>query len=223
VTPTSNEVVRVGALNLDPTAFPDPAIKTNAQLGRLQVTSTLGDTDNDGDYDRLFAFGARSFSIRDAKGKLIFDSGDDLEQITAAANTNGFNASNTGNAPDSRSPAKGPEPEGLALGKAYGRTYAFIGLERVGGVAAYDVTHPDRPKFEFYVNRRDFSINANATNFLAAGDLGPEGVIFIAAKDSPNDKPLVVLANEISGTTTILQVDRKKKHDDDDDDDDDND
>lgn len=218
VTPTSNEVVRVGALELDPTAFPDPAIKTNAQLGRLQVTSTLGDIDGDGDYDELYAFGARSFSIRDDKGKLIFDSGDDFERLTAFANTNGFNVSNTGNARDSRSPAKGPEPEGLALGKAFGRTYAFVGLERVGGVAVYDISNPKRPKFEYYVNRRDFSVNANATNFVAAGDLGPEGLLFIKADDSPNGKPLLVVANEISGTTTIYQVDRKR-HDDDDDND----
>ncbi len=221
VTPTSNEVVRVGALNLDTNAFPNASlIKSNSALGRLQVTSTLGDFDHDGDYDALFAFGARSFSIRDAKGKLVWDSGDDLERITSLADTNGFNASNTGNARDSRSPSKGPEPEGITSGRAYGRTYAFIGLERVGGVAAYDVSNPKEPKFEFYVNRRDFSINANGTNFLNAGDFGPEGIIFIEAKDSPNDKPLVVLANEISGTTTLFQVDRKPETDDDDDDED---
>ena len=219
VTPISNEVVRVAALNLDPTTFPDPSIKTNSKLGRLQVTSTLGDFDNDGDYDALFALGARSFSIRDAKGKLIFDSGDDFEQITALANTNGFNTSHTGNAVDSRSPAKGPEPEGLTIGKAYGRTYAFICFERVGGIAAYDISSPEKPTFEYYINRRDFSVNANATNFLAAGDLGPEGIIFISAKNSPNDKPLVVIANEISGTTTIFQVDKVKKPDNDDDED----
>ncbi len=221
VTPTSNEVVRVAALNLDTNAFPNASlIKSNSALGRLQVTSTLGDFDGDGDYDALFAFGARSFSIRDAKGKLVWDSGDDLERITSLADTNGFNVSNTGNARDSRSPAKGPEPEGVATGQAYGRTYAFIGLERVGGVAAYDISNPKQPKFEFYVNRRDFSVNANATNFLNAGDFGPEGIIFIEAKDSPNKKPLVVLANEISGTTTLFQVDRKPKSDDDDEDED---
>jgi 2',3'-cyclic-nucleotide 2'-phosphodiesterase/3'-nucleotidase/5'-nucleotidase len=210
VTAISNEVVRVGSLNLDTNAFPDQTIKTNSALGRLQVTSTLGDVDNDGDYDALFAFGARSFSIRDAEGELVWDSGDDLERVTALANTNGFNVSNTGNARDSRSPAKGPEPEGIAVGKAFGASYAFIGLERVGGVAAYDISIPSAPKFEFYVNRRDFSVNANATNFFNAGDFGPEGVIFISAESSPNGKPLVVVANEISGTTTILQVDRKQ-------------
>lgn len=212
VTPTSNEVVRVGALKLDTNAFPNASlIKSNSALGRLQVTSTLGDFDGDGDYDALFAFGARSFSIRDAKGKLVWDSGDDLERVTVAANTNGFNVSNTGNARDSRSPAKGPEPEGVAVGEVFGRTYAFIGLERVGGVAAYDVSNPKAPEFQFYANRRDFSVNANATNFFNAGDFGPEGIIFISAKDSPNKKPLVVLANEISGTTTLFQVDRKPK------------
>jgi hypothetical protein len=215
VTAISNEAVRVSSLTLDPTAFPDPAIKTNAQLGRLQVTSTLGDFDHDGDYDALFAFGGRSFSIRDAKGKLVFDSGDDFERIVALANTNAFNTSHTGNAVDSRSTSKGPEPEGVAIGKAYGRTYAFIVLERVGGVVTYDVSDPKKPTFEHYINRRDFSVNVNATNFLAAGDLGPEGIIFIDEDDSPNDKPLVVIANEISGTTTIFQVNKTKKKDED--------
>jgi len=210
VTAISNEAVRVGSLSLDPKAFPDPAIKTNAQLGRLQVTSTLGDFDHDGDYDALFAYGARSFSIRDAAGNLVFDSGDDFEQIVALANTNAFNTSHTGNARDSRSPAKGPEPEGVTIGKAYGRTYAFIALERVGGIMTYDVTNPQNPTFEHYINRRDFSVNAGASNFLLAGDLGPEGIIFINADDSPNAKPLVVIANEISGTTTIFQVDKIK-------------
>jgi hypothetical protein len=215
VTSTSNEIARVAALSLDPAAFPDPGIKSNSMLGRLQVTTTLGDFDHDGDYDALFVPGGRSFSIRDAKGNLVFDSGDQLERITALANTNGFNASNSGNARDSRSPAKGPEPEGLAVGRAYGRYYAFIGLERVGGIAAFDITHPKTPRFEFYLNRRDFSVSANATNFMAAGDLGPEGVLFISEDDSPNEKPLVVVANEISGTTTIFQVDRRKDEDDD--------
>jgi 2',3'-cyclic-nucleotide 2'-phosphodiesterase/3'-nucleotidase/5'-nucleotidase len=210
VTAISNEVVRVGSLNLDTNAFPDQTIKTNSALGRLQVTSTLGDFDGDGDYDALFALGARSITIRDAEGVFIWDSGDDLERATAEANPAGFNASNTGNARDARSPAKGPEPEGIAVGKAFGSTFAFVGLERVGGVAAYDISIPSAPKFEFYVNRRDFSVNANATNFFNAGDLGPEGIIFIEAASSPNGKPLVVIGNEISGTTTILQVDQKK-------------
>lgn len=215
VTAISNEAARVASLPLDPTAFPDPAIKTNAQLGRLQVTSTLGDFDHDGDYDALFTFGGRSFSIRDAKGKLVFDSGDDFEQIVALANTNAFNTSYTGNAVDSRSTSKGPEPEGVAIGKAYGRTYAFIAFERVGGIVTYDVSDPKKPRFEHYINRRDFSVNANATNFLAAGDLGPEGIIFIDEDDSPNGKPLVVIASEISGTTTIFQVNRTKRKDED--------
>lgn len=34
---------------------------------------------------------------------------------------------------DNRSDNKRPEPEGVALGRIGRRTYAFIGLERVGG------------------------------------------------------------------------------------------
>ena len=142
------EAARVGSLSLDPAAFPDAAeLKKPENLGRLNVTTAQGDTDGDGDYDRLFAFGARSFSIFTAGGTLVSDSGDQLERITAAALPDHFNASNTSDDFDNRSDDKGPEPEGVAVGKVHGRTYAFITLERIGGVVVYDVSNPFRPSF----------------------------------------------------------------------------
>ncbi|MCH6259105.1 fibronectin type III domain-containing protein, partial [Puniceicoccaceae bacterium K14] len=39
-----------------------------------------------------------------------------------------------------------------------------------------------------------------------AGDLGPEGMVFIPASESPNRKPLLVVASEVSGTTTIFDL-----------------
>jgi hypothetical protein len=86
----------------------------------------------------------------------------------------------------------------------YSKTYAFIGLERVGGIMVYDITTPRNPKFVEYVNNRDFDGDAEAGT---AGDLGPEGLTFIAPADSPNGRPLLVVANEVSGTTTIFQID----------------
>jgi hypothetical protein len=48
---------------------------------------------------------------------------------------------------DTRSDNKDPEPEGLTVEKISGRCYAFIVLERFGGVMVYDVTDPREPRF----------------------------------------------------------------------------
>jgi hypothetical protein len=207
--PGFGEEIRIGdaLYPLDPTAFPNAAtLKQNRNLGRLRATKANGDTDGDGDYDVIYTFGARSFSIRDASGALVFDSGDQFEQALAQIYPANFNASNDNNTLDSRSPAKGPEPEGIVLGKAFGRTFAFIGLERIGGVMVYDVTNPHDVQFVNYANNRTF---ATPFAFATAGDLGPEGILFINEEQSPIGQPLVVTANEISGTTTIYLVTRE--------------
>ncbi|HEY9597205.1 MAG TPA: choice-of-anchor I family protein, partial [Cyanophyceae cyanobacterium] len=213
-----DEEAKVRDLKLDPTAFPNAAaLQRNPVLGRLEVTNTLGDTDGDGDFDKLYAFGGRSFSIRDELGNLVFDSGDQFEQIIAKLLPKDFNSNNTeNNSFDNRSDNKGPEPEGVTLAQLDGRTYAFIGLERVGGIMTYDITNPFKPSFVNYVNNRDFSVLFNVNEegepdptlkqLLAVGDLGPEGLLFISAKDSPTSKPLVVVNHEVSGTTTIYEV-----------------
>lgn len=197
-----SEEVRVGANSyvLDPVAFPNAAtLKNNANLGRLQLTNATGDLDGDGEIERIYALGARSFSIWDSSGKLVYDSGDDLEQITAAAFPTRFNASNDNRNFDDRSDNKGPEPEGVAVGTIEGRTYAFIGLERIGGVMVYEVTNPQSPAFVQYLNTRDFSASI-------AGDSGPEGLIFIPDSDSPTGQPLLVVASEVSKTVATFSV-----------------
>lgn len=199
------EEVRVKDITLDPTVFPNRAtLRTDPNIGRLTVTRTKGDVDGDGDFDALYALGGRSFSIWNSSGALVFDSNDDLEQITAAAYPAYFNNDPTG-AFDTRSDNKGPEPEGVVVGKAYGRHYAFIGLERIGGIVVYDVSNPSSPVFVQYINHRIFTGNPAAGT---AGDLAPEGLKFIDADDSPNGKPLLAVANEVSGTTSIFQIDR---------------
>jgi DNA-binding beta-propeller fold protein YncE len=207
--PGFNEELRVGssAYRLDPTAFPKAAdLKTNAQLGRLTVSRATGDLDGDGDFDRIDAFGARSISIWSETGALVWDSGDDLERYFEDA-ANGwrglFNANHSlpdGNAFDNRSDNKGPEPEGVAVGKVSGRTFAFVGLERIGGVMAFDVTDPGAPTIAAYANTRSKTVYA--------GDQGAEGVEFVSADDSPNGRPLVLVGNEVSRTVSIFQVDR---------------
>ncbi len=213
-----NESARVADLKLDPVAFPNAEeLQKNAKLGRLEVTTTMGDTDGDGDYDQLYAFGGRSFSILDSKGNLVFDSGDQFEQITAERYPEYFNANNTENDFDSRSDAKGPEPEGVTIAKRGNKTFAFIGLERIGGVMIYDITNPKNPTFVNYSNNRNFEVEFTGENeagdpiptpeeLAAVGDLGPEGLLFIPAKDSPTRKDLFVTTNEVSGTTTVSEV-----------------
>ncbi|MBK9053245.1 MAG: choice-of-anchor I family protein [Chloroflexi bacterium] len=199
------EEARVSGLDLDPVVFTDAAtLQLPENLGRLTVTTANGDTDNDGDFDALYVPGARSFSIWNASGQLVYDSGDAIEQITASMYPDDFNSTNDENGTfDNRSDNKGPEPEALALGRIYDRTYAFVGLERIGGIMVFDVTDPLNPEFVQYVNNRDFSGDAEAGT---AGDLGPEGLYFIQATTSPNGAPILAVANEISGSTTLYGI-----------------
>lgn len=196
------EEARVKNLTLDPVVFPNAAqLRADAQLGRLTVTTANGDVDGDGDFDALYTLGGRSFSIwRVGPGggvTQVFDSGDQLEQITASLLPARFN----GDAFDTRSDNKGPEPEGLALGQIGERTYAFVGLERIGGIMMYDVTEPDAPRFVQYENP------TRVEDGNVVGDVGPEGVLFVPAAQSPNGKAWLVVSNEVSGTVVIYQVD----------------
>lgn len=206
------EEARVSDLTLDPSAFPTAAaIQEDANLGRLKVTTTLGDTDGDGDFDALYAFGGRSFSLwrPTADGiSQVYDSGDDLERIVAGTMPELFNASNDDHDADDRSDDKGPEPEGVTVGTVDGRTYAFIGLERVGGIVVYDVSEPASPVFLQYINNRNPDADPASA---AAGDLGPEGLLFIPAKTSPTGEPLLAVTSEVSGTTTFYAVETVEK------------
>ena len=233
-----------GAL-LNPTTFAycgataaDPGdCRADENLGRLTVAWTDGyrkDANGDpvlfdasgnqnlaGDrlmYDNLYAYGARSFSIRDGEGQLVWDSGDQLEQYFASdacmlgANrtipcSDYFNATHDeGDTFDNRSDNKGPEPEGVTVGQLGNKTFAFIGLERIGGVMAWDITDPTAPVLVDYLNtREDWTTEDPSTVLATAGDLGPEGLVFIAPEDSPNGEALLVIGNEVSGTTAVYQ------------------
>ena len=189
---------------LDATAFPDQAIlRNNKFLGRLSALKYSGDTDGDGDYDELHVMGGRSYSIWNAQtGALVYDSKDLIEQITANHPNFGaiFNASNTSGTPvlKNRSDDKGPEPEGVSVATINGSTYAFVSLERIGGVMMFNVDNPNAPVFVGYANNRSTT--------LSGPDLGAEGIIIIPAADSPNGNTIVILANEVSSTLSIYQV-----------------
>lgn len=189
-----DEDERIGELTLDPDAFPEAdTLQADENLGRLEVSTIDGDIDGDGDFDQLFAYGGRSFSIWDAVGNQVFDSGDQIAQITAELTPDLFNA-NDGDPEevDSRSDNKGAEPEAVTVGQIGNRIYAFIGLERAGGgVLVYDVTDPTAPVFQQYARDDE--------------DIAPEGLTFIAADQSPNGQNLLVVTNEKSSTVAVYE------------------
>ena len=189
---------RAEDLSLDPVAFTD-VNNDDDDLGRLKVSVERGDMDSDGDYDKLFTYGARSFSIWDANANLVFDSGDEIERITAAIYGEAFNNDEDENEGDTRSDAKGPEPEALALGQVGDKMLAFIGLERMGGIMVYDITNPFNVSFVDYFNNRGVAEGADIT-----GDLAPEGMKFIPATNTEN--AMLVVGNEISGSVSVWEI-----------------
>ena len=199
---------------LDPAVFPNAAALKTGPLGQLNVSTASGDTDDDGDFDRIDIFGARSISIRDRKGHLVWDSGDIFEQLSAALDgtLTLFNTTNTANNRDNRSDDKGIEPESVVVGKVKGRPYAFVGLERDSGIVVLDLTTGSAPTIVGYFTNRKFPRNPTTGAFLACnnmndcGDLGPEGLTFVPATHSPTGKALLVVSNEVSSTTTIWQI-----------------
>ncbi len=180
---TFAEEARIGSKSvvLDPTIFPDAAnLKKDEILGRLKITNTLGDTDSDGDYDVLYGFGGRGFSVIDASNfQLVFEPGKALEEEVVKA----------GSYDDDRSDDKGVEPENVTIGMVNGRPIAFIALERANAVAIYDMSNPASPQF---------------IKILKTG-AGPEGVLFVAADKSPNGKSLFITSNEVDGTVRFYQ------------------
>ena len=175
---------RVASLTLDPTAFP-PAedLQNEFNIGRIQVSDIDGDVDGDGDYDVLQSYGARSFSIWDSFGRQLYDSGNEIEAIVASQTPDSYD--------DGRSDNKGPEPEGVEIGKISGRSIAFIGLERTDQVLVYDVSNPYQPRFLQLLQNE--------------GDEAPEGLRFLGKSESPNRCPTLLVTNEGSDTLTIYQ------------------
>lgn len=194
--------IKSGSYDLDPTVFPEGDLyKEDYCMGRLAATNTLGDTDNDGDFDVIYTFGTRGFAIMNAStASIVYESGDQFEQITLADPKVGkiFNTSNDENDARQRSDAKGPEPEAVTVGTIRDTIYAFIGLERIGGVMVYDVTNPSAPVFVDYINTRDTA--------AFGGDNGPEDLIFLHEDANPHGKYYLLSANEVSGTVAVFEV-----------------
>ena len=160
-------------------------------------------------------YGGRSFSVyRIEENGLVqvFDSGNDFEHLTAIYFPEYFNCSNDDNEYDSRSPKKGPEPESVVVGEVDGRTYAFVALERIGGIMVYDITNPEDITYSNYINTRDFSENPDAIDMETApesfltGDVAPEGLCFVGSDQSPNGTAMLLAAFEVSGTVAAYTI-----------------
>jgi hypothetical protein len=143
-----------------------------------------GDTDGDGDVDRILSYGARSFSIHDANGTRVFDSADMIEKIVATQFPSNFF--------DGRSDNKGPEPEGVTVAVIGGRTYAFVGLERSHMVLIFDVTNPAAVSYAGAAKRD--------------GDLNPEGLVVVPAVESPTGRALLLVTSEDSNTLSVFEI-----------------
>lgn len=142
------------------------------------------------DAAKEYLYGGRSFAIYNADTmELVYESGNDFEAKTAVYLPSWFNCSNDNTDIDDRSAKKGPESESVTVGQIGSCTYAFIALERIGGVMVYDVTDPANASYVNYINTRDFSEAIKE-------DVSPEGLCFL----SLNGKPMLLAACEVSGT-----------------------
>ena len=155
------------------------------------------------DSDKAYVFGGRSFSIYEATDNgltLVYDGGSEFEEITAQKLPDYFNTSNDKTSIDNRSGKKGPEPESVVTGVISNKTFAFIALERIGGIMVYDITDPANAKFENYINSREF-------DEVIKGDVSPEGLCFIPASSSKTGKATLLAACEVSGTLAAYECD----------------
>ncbi|MFT7404402.1 choice-of-anchor I family protein [Zhongshania sp.] len=165
------------------------AAQDSDQLGRLIVSTKSGDTDNDGDIDQISAFGGRSFSIWNEDGELMYDSGSDLAKVTQAIAASGFNDGDQG------SDESGAKPKGLALLSSLSRIYAFVSLERTGGIAVYDITSPLGVQFVQYVNKRE--------EVADVGEYGADGITAFFLDGSA----YLAVANAKTGNVRVIQID----------------
>lgn len=165
-------------------------------LGRLRVSTIDGDTDGDGDIDVPTMFGTRSFSIFNSEtGELVFDSGSEFAETVLEKYPELFNSAGTTGSFDSRSDNKGSEPESIVLGEIDGRIFAFIGLERVGGVMMYDVTDPHDPILVDYINTH-----------AETDSRSPEGLIFISSEISPDGRSYLAVGYDRSDSIEVFEV-----------------
>jgi hypothetical protein len=191
----AKETALVSAISLDKAVFSSVSLElANLTINKTANGSAVG-VNSGGEYEKLFTYGARSFSIWDADtGALVFDSGDDFERVVY----NDATPSLLFGALKGRMDNKGPEPENIVVGQVGKEYYAFIGLERSSGIMMYQITNPAKPKFVQYIR--------NTSNATSTGDVSPEGLKFISAADSPTGVPLLMVGYEVSGSLAVFQI-----------------
>ena len=175
------------------------------------------------DYDGLddgidYLYGGRTmtiFRVDDNGLEEVFSTADDAERITYSYLPEYYNASNDNAVLDDRSGKKGPEAEAVTVGEVNGRIYAFLALERTGGIMVYDVTEPENSKYVNYINTRDFTSIVSGSEiyedgeldkWVTGGDVAPEGLAFASAEDSPTGEALLIAAFEVSGTVAVYTL-----------------
>ena len=175
------------------------------------------------DYDGLdvgidYLYGGRTmtiFRVDDSGLEEVFTTADDAERITYSYLPEYYNASNDNAVLDDRSGKKGPEAEAVTVGEVNGRIYAFLALERTGGIMVYDVTEPENSKYVNYINTRDFTSIVSGSEiyedgaldkWVTGGDVAPEGLAFVSAEDSPSEEALLIAAFEVSGTVAVYTL-----------------
>jgi YVTN family beta-propeller protein len=183
-------------------------LTNNDKLSRLQVTNAVPNPAT-GPLSNLYVYGTRSVSLWNANtGARVWDSGSFLEELVNAQVPTFHNAGvgkNAGDGYDTRSDNKGPEPEGLVVGQAAGRTLLFVGLERANGIAFWDVTNPNAPQFqEWERSQVVFDSNTSLAGNQPAGDLAPEGLFYVPADQSWTGRPLLFVAHEADQPGTTL-------------------
>lgn len=175
--------------------------------GEEKVEALINEEHDGLEEGKHYLLGARSFSVWDTEDmSLAFDSGDMIESYIAASEDYSayFNCSNDDVELDSRSRKKGPEPEAVNVQTIDGKTYAFVALERQGGVMMFDITDLENVEIVSYANSRDYTADM-------AGDVAPESVAFVPAADALNEKNMLVVANENSGTIAIYSMESEAK------------
>ncbi|MEA2029860.1 MAG: choice-of-anchor I family protein, partial [Campylobacterota bacterium] len=182
-----NDEKKISKLDLD-ASIADAYVDDND----LKVMVDMGDSNKDGKYEKLYTYGARSFSIWDSDGNLVWDSGDMISKKVAQKQPDLFNQDE--GEMDGRSGNKGAEPEALTVGTIGTKTFAFVGLERQNAIMVVDITDPTNPVCKSYMSSE------------ADGDISPEGMKFVPASESPNGKNLLLIAYEVSGSTVVYEV-----------------
>jgi DNA-binding beta-propeller fold protein YncE len=179
-----NEEVRLRAGTTDSSFTPTDRVDSAA--GRLIITNTVGI--NTPAANSAYVPGARSFSIWDENGSLVFDSGDAIEQLIKTQFPALWD--------DTRSDNKGPEPESVEIGEIDGMRFLFVGLERTNNILVFDIT-------SWNPGNQDISF---AGNIFASGMVGPEGIRFISASESWDGRAYLAVSNEVSANTGLFAL-----------------